>query len=367
MSYSRFSSATVPAGLNTRTLASAVAFSVLSSACVLGSTATSPPAITDTTAEPAGIATTSAAGPTSQREPTAAPATQQQTGPTGGTPFGTFSGLDNVDETFERFSASRFLFGSPDEAIQYLELARATETQIVFSLVQARNMKNSDGTFSEALWKAEVDRFAEVDFAPYVEDGTILAHYMIDEPKTRGTWGGRVVPNSIIDELAAHSKSLWPSVPTAVRNSPTRLVDHANGHQQPAPDAPMWKALDIAWIQYNAGLHGDIGTYVTTQAESAARQQLDVIVGLQALAGGDGSSGLIPDPPFTPNFYIMSYDEMMEYGSYLLEQELGCAFITFRWQRNDETYFDGQSELARAHDDLQALAEQYDPPACTVR
>ncbi len=283
-----------------------------------------------------------------------------------GTPFGTFISLSNVDETFARFGAGRFLFGSPEEAIEYLDLARATKTSLVFSLVQGRNMRNEDGTFSIDDWRAGVDQFARVDFWPYVADGTIIGHYMIDEPKSAGSWGGVVVPNSVLDQMAAYSKRYWPSVPTIVRSSPERLIDHAVELNDRGVDPVRWQYLDVAWLQYNAALHGSVEDYTDAQVASANVQNLSLIVGLQALAGGDGTSQLRPEPPFEPHHWIMSYDEMMRYGTHILERGIGCAFITFRWDRGEESYFT-KTDLDRAHTDLQKVSATVDPSTCAVR
>ena len=321
-------------------------------------TAGSPTTVDPSTTE--APSTTAASTTSSTAPPTTLP-------PIVGTPFGTFSSLDNVDETFERFSANRFVFGSPEEAIQYLDQARATRTRLFFSLVQKKDMIDDSGRFDPERFTAGLDRFADVDFAPYVADGTILGHYMIDEPKSPGPWGGQVVSNRLLDEIAAYSKSLWPTVPTAVRNPPARLIDHAEGLDTPAERIPRWDYLDIAWIQYNAALHGPIDPYVDAQVAAAEAQDLDIVVGIQALAGGEGESGLVPGSPFAPRFWIMSYDEAVRYGTNLLERRIGCAFISFRWDRNEETYFAEGTEIERAHTELQRLARNYEPANCRAR
>ena len=317
--------------------------------------------VSETEPEPEAGSTASTASPT-----TAPIDSTTERPPIVGTPFGTFSSLDNVAETFDRFSANRFLFGSPEEAIQYLELARATNTRLLISLVQKKDMLDEFGRFDPELFKAGLDRFAAVDFDSYVVDGTILGHYMIDEPKSPGPWGGQVISNTVLDEVAGYSKALWPTVPTAIRNSPERLIDHANGLDTPA-EILRWENLDIAWIQYNAVLHGPIDTYVDAQVAAATSQDLDVVVGIQALAGGAGESGIAPDPPFSPRFWLMSYDEVVRYGTNLLERQIGCAFVSFRWDRNDETYFAEGSEMARAHEELQRRAQDFEPGVCSAR
>jgi hypothetical protein len=79
-----------------------------------------------------------------------------------------------------------------------------------------RHYINPDGTFNLELWKRQIDQYRDVDFAPYVTEGLVLAHFLVDEPLWPGTWGGRAISMEEIEEMAHYSKSLWPSLPTAV-------------------------------------------------------------------------------------------------------------------------------------------------------
>lgn len=307
------------------------------------------------------------AGNRTSNGPRVTSTTKQSPAATAGTPFGTFLSLDNIDERLPQSGAARFLFGSPAEATAYLEQARAVEAKLVFALVQSQNMHNPDGTLDLNQWKREVDRFADFDFAPYVDDGTIIGHYIIDEPKAPGSWGGEVVTNTIIDEMAGYSKAYWPSVPTIIRNSPERLIDHADGFNMPRAEPYSWQHLDVAWVQYSQANHGILSNYAAEQLAAAAQQDLGLIYGLQLLAGGNGSSGLHPGAPLNTARWLMSYNEVMNYGTYLLDQQASCAFITFRWDRNEETYFAEGTDLRRAHDDLQAVAANRQPATCGLR
>ena len=282
-----------------------------------------------------------------------------------GTPYGSFLSFDNLDQ-LPQFTSARFLL-SPELAIQQLEDARAANSRVVVAMVFKDDVLRPDGGLDLPAWKAELDRFAAIDFGPYVADGTVIANYLIDEPKAPGSWGGQVISNDTIDEMAAYSKSYWPDLPTIVRNPPDRLIRHAVAFNDPGPAPYVWQHLDAAWLQYSASNHGAIAPYTAAQINAAASQDLGMVFGLQMLAGGNGSSGIRPAAPFSSSKWIMSYNEVMNYGTYLLQQETACAFINFRWDRNAETYFSPGTRLREAHDDLQALAEAFDPAPCGLR
>ena len=66
--------------------------------------------------------------------------------------------------------------------------------------------KDADGHFSLTKWKARIDRYSKVNFNSYVSDGTIIGHYMIDEPNDPANWNGRPVSGETLDEMARYSK-----------------------------------------------------------------------------------------------------------------------------------------------------------------
>ena len=84
-----------------------------------------------------------------------------------------------------------------------------------------------------------------------------------------------------IDEMARHSKSIWPNLATFVRRHatgmPGRLKDYVH--------------LDGVWNQY-AARFGDAAAWAKEQADAARAAGLVFINGLNILDGGDGSSGI---------------------------------------------------------------------------
>ena len=51
--------------------------------------------------------------------------------------------------------------------------------------------RNADGTFNFTKWKSNVDRFRKIDFRSYISDGTIVGHFLVDEPHFAGRWGDK--------------------------------------------------------------------------------------------------------------------------------------------------------------------------------
>lgn len=165
--------------------------------------------------------------------------------------------------------------------------------------------KDGSGHFSLDKWKQRVNRFRSVDFSSYVKDGTIIGHYMIDEPNDPANWNGRPISASTVDEMGRYSKQLWPTMATVVRTEP--------GYFGFSP-----RHVDAAWAQY---LHrrGDVGSYIRKQVSDAQRRGLGLVVGLNVIHGG-------------PNKTRMSASQIRDWGSALLSSSYPCAFIS--WQYN---------------------------------
>ena len=99
---------------------------------------------------------------------------------------------------------------SPENIISQLSGARAKGGRVVVKLCKGRDeyVKNSDGTFSLTKWKALVDRYKKVNLGPYIADGTIIGHYLIDEPHRASRWGGKAISPATLEAMAKHSKQL---------------------------------------------------------------------------------------------------------------------------------------------------------------
>jgi hypothetical protein len=74
-------------------------------------------------------------------------------------------------------------------------MARAAGAQLVLNLASSED-KNllSRGSFSLDKWKAQVSRFKKIKLDSYIADGTIVGHYLIDEPGHATGGGARASP-----------------------------------------------------------------------------------------------------------------------------------------------------------------------------
>lgn len=167
--------------------------------------------------------------------------------------------------------------------------------------------KDADGHFSLSKWKARIDRFRNVNFSSYINDGTVVAHYLIDEPNDPANWNGKPVPPSVVEEMAAYSKQIWPAMLTVARTDPSYL---ASNHRH----------LDAAWAQY-VHRRGSASDYIRRVVSDAQNKGLGLVVGLNVLKGGVNGSR-------------MTAAQVKEWGTTLLSSSYPCAFIS--WKYNDD-------------------------------
>jgi hypothetical protein len=175
-------------------------------------------------------------------------------------------------------------------------------------------------------WKSRVGIYRGIDFSSYVRDGTIVGHYMIDEPNDPANWGGRPVPPSVLEEMGRYSKQLWPELPTIVRTEPNYL-DHNHRY------------IDAAWAQY-LNRKGTPQDFIRRNVSEAQERGLALIIGLNVLDGG------------VPNQTPMTPSEVQSWGSELLESTYPCAFISWRYE--DGVY--SSASMSSAMDVLSRLA-----------
>jgi hypothetical protein len=236
----------------------------------------------------------------------------------------------------------------PQYLLKELAAIRAKGGRVFVKMVGGRDgfVKNADGTFSLTKWKSLVDRYKAVNFASYVTDGTLIGHYLIDEPHRAAKWGGKPISQSTIEAMAKHSKQLWPGMTTFVRVVPSWLAQ-----------APVtYTYLDAAWGQY-AEHWGDLTKWITAEVATAKLKGLGLVVGLNVLDGGNGSSGI---PGWTRGKYSMSASEIRNLGSALLSQSYACAF--FMWMHDAEYY--GRSDIKSAMADLSSKARAHPKTSC---
>jgi hypothetical protein len=261
-------------------------------------------------------------------------------GPTGGSAPSAFAG----GIPFGIFALPTSQFGNryngaveniwPESLLEELAEIKARGGKAALMFAGNQDHYKEDGHFSFTKWKARIDRFKGTNFSAYVKDGTIIGHYLIDEPYDPANWNGQPVPPSVLEEMARYSKQLWPDMVTIVRAEPSYLG--TNHHY-----------LDAAWAQY-LERKGTAADYIRTNVAEAQKRGLGLIVGLNILRGG------------IPNNSAMTASEVEAWGSALLSSTYPCAFISWTY---DAGYLSSGS-IQSAMDALRRMAQNRSTRSC---
>jgi hypothetical protein len=197
---------------------------------------------------------------------------------------------------------------SPGSIVRELKAIRARGGRVVVAFSGSPKYYRENGHFSFEKWKSRVKRFKGINLSQFIQDGTIIGHYLIDEPNDPANWRGRPVSPATLERMAKYSKQLWPRMPTIVRVEPGYLG--RNHHY-----------LDAAWAQY---LHrkGPVESFVRRNVSAAQDRHLGLVVGLNVLKGG------------SPNGTRMTASEVKKWGSALLNSSYPCAFISWTYNRS---------------------------------
>jgi hypothetical protein len=127
---------------------------------------------------------------------------------------------------------------------------------------------------------------------------------------------------------------------------------------------PSWLAsapitytyLDAAWAQYRSS-KGDVARFAASEIAAAKTKGLGVMVGLNILNGGNGSSGIRGTKS---GEYSMSATELKTYGTAMLSNPYVCGFMM--WEYN-LTYY-GRSDIKSAMAELSPKASSHPQTSC---
>ncbi len=270
-------------------------------------------------------------GPAELSEPTATASATSLSG----IPFGAFA--LPVSLYGSTFTGGHMNPSPPESLLSRLAAVRSAGGHVDLTFVGSPvYYTNADGTFNFGMWKTRVDRYATIDFSSYITDGTIIGHYLIDEPQCSSCWGGEPVSRDTLEAMAQYSKQYWPTLKTIVRAAPTWLAGY------PA----QYVYLDAAWAQYTY-LQGDVNAYLADNVAAAKSKGLGLIVGLNLLKGG-------------PNLTSLTASQVKTLGSVLLGSSYPCAFIS--WQYSAD-YF-SRSDIKSALDFLSKKAKRHAASSC---
>ena len=254
----------------------------------------------------------------------------------GGIPFGTFR-LPTGQFGTRYDGAMRNIY--PNYLLRELAAIKARGGKVILMFAGPEHYyKTADGYFSMTKWKARVSRFRNVNFSSYVRDGTIIGHFLIDEPNDPRNWNNRPVPPSTLEEMARYSKQLWPSMKTVVRTWPAYLGKWSGNYRY----------LDAAWAQYEIHRFPNVRDFVTSNVAAAKRKGLALVIGMNVIHGGSRRRT------------EMTADQIRTYGSRLLETTYPCAFIS--WQYRD--YYMSRSSVQQAMSYLRSKAKSRSFKTC---
>lgn len=254
---------------------------------------------------------------------------------------------------FGAFHLPKGLYGStytgtlgniaPNQLIDYLETARRKGAKVMVTFSGNEKRFISRRLFSMALWKQRVNRYRHLNLGSYIKDGTLIGHYLVDEPHDPANWGGRTIPLATIDEMARYSKQLWPGLPTIARAWPKFLKGY------------NYRYLDAAWAQYSDRF-GSVSAFMQQNVRDAKASGLALVVGMNQLAGGN-RSGL---RGFYSGRFAMSATQLRSWGTTILGDSYPCAFIS--WAYNAK--YMGRADIRSAMADLAGKARARPTKSC---
>jgi hypothetical protein len=235
-----------------------------------------------------------------------------------------------------RYNGALRIIG-PDHLLSDLSAIRSRGGRVVLNLAGGqRRFRDKYGHFSFTLWKNSVDRFRRINFSSYIKDGTVIAHYLIDEPNDPTNWNGRTVSQATVEAMAKYSKQIWPGMSTVVRAYPDYMAKYSGTYYY----------LDAAWAQY-VYRKGPINDFLSQNVALAKKKGLALVVGLNLIKGG-------------PNRTKMTASQVRSWGATLLGSSYPCAFVSYMY---NSTYL-STSSIKDAMDYLRNKAQNRTTKSC---
>jgi hypothetical protein len=103
-----------------------------------------------------------------------------------------------------------------------------------------------------------------------------------------------------------------------------------------------------------------VSTKITNEVAAAKKKAVGLMVGLNVLDGGNGSSGIRGT---RTGHYAMSATELRSYGTTLLNQTYSCGFLNWTYILGGATYL-ARSDIKSAMADLSNKAKAHVKTSC---
>ena len=242
-----------------------------------------------------------------------------------GIPFG--PSRMNIDLEYPFNSSLYYRVHPGDEEEELAELKASGYRGSLYIVGGRDRYKNPDGSFNPDMWKAELDKANVEVVQKYVDDGTLVSHYALDEPHARNAWDGEDVDPALVDEIACYAKQKWPNLPVLIRTHPGWAIrEEGSTHQ--------FQCVDI-WVAQYSARKGPIDEYVAQNVADAAALGAQLYGALNPIGGGDGRSG-VPAPYDPDEKFMMSAEEIREYGEAWMNAPIvGFSIWEWGWKTND--------------------------------
>jgi hypothetical protein len=238
----------------------------------------------------------------------------------------------------------------PESLLVRREAARRLNLRLYISFCGSAPYVRDANGFNLTMWKQRVDRFRGLNLQSYIDDGTIAGHFLLDEADDKSNWNGKIVPVQYIEQMAAYSKSIWPTMPAIVRAFPDYLATYSGKYDQ----------LDGVRVQYHYRF-GDLDHFIESNGSLAKQLGLIVIGGLNVLRGGGPESGLLNgDPNDERPKYFMNASQIKTWGKRFLSEPGLCGFILWEY---DSAYI-ARPDISSAIKDLAQQARGLPNKSC---
>lgn len=218
-----------------------------------------------------------------------------------------------------RYGLTVFQTASADPdwvADKLLPLAQAAGVRVTLRLTGGHvRYTGRDGGFDLARWRAMLERHDPARLAPFIADGTLAGHMLLDDIYE---FEGPAATGDDLDELARLSKAHLPGLPTYVREAAGAL---------PVPSSGRYHHLDLSVSQYHHR-RGDVVAYVQEHVAAADALGLGLIHGLNLPDGGDGRS---KQPGWRSGHWAMSAAEIDDYGAVLADSDAYSMFLCWEY------------------------------------
>lgn len=183
------------------------------------------------------------------------------------------------------FTASQN-FISADTLILQINAARNKRHRLMLAMTGGPSTRyTTNGQFDMTKWKNAMNTYnksaLKTAVAAAVADGTVIGNQMIDEPETR-RWG-TVLTKPKIDQMAAHVKTIFPTLPVGLNHGPP-------GYQWRSWE--RYTKVDYVLYQYNHFFtSGNVVAWRDAVLAQARRDGVTPALSLNILNGGKQDRG----------------------------------------------------------------------------